>query len=225
MSARGARTAACAAAGLGLAACAGTPPPPPPAAVLDIAAKRCGNAYDTGLAAPVAPEKYRRQHDVAAALDGASPCVALPDGQNANYAVFALPPASRHHLFTAGAMPEAVRSVAPAVLTLRADGTVSRRFAGEDLIQRGAMLSAQFRARADEAYLVIRSDPDRVGQTRSAVETGVVTGSTYVYTPTGGGTAYTSSGYDREVARTFSHEGRVLVRMQDTTPKAERRKD
>ncbi|GLK47113.1 hypothetical protein GCM10017620_00860 [Brevundimonas intermedia] len=197
-------------AGLGLVGCASVPPPAP---VLTFDRHDCAEV-DLTRAISLTPDKERALHSVTTVIDSATPCATLASGASA-YVLFAVPEDFEDKTLTVGAALEATRIFSPTVSVLDAAGQETRRFASDEFMYRGANFSVLFRPRAAERYVLVSSDPSRVGQRYDSINIG--TSSTTTYTPYGGATF--TSGVDASLSRTFSYEGSALVVINDSDPK------
>lgn len=153
-------------------------------------------------------------------FDETSPCVQQGDGTPAIYHVFRLPQAAEPYLITVRTEP-----VGPAYLVvtadiLAADGTVARQVDAKGFSFHGISLSALLRSRPGEEYLVVKSDPSRVGfafDQISEVSQLYATTTTTTYTGKNGKTStFTSTGYTQNGASlnhnfVFSHNGSLHV--------------
>ncbi len=200
----------CAAAAL--AACQSTPPPPE--AVTDLSGKTCQAEISLVDAIALTPKKQKSWQDVFSAVGAETPCVG--EGKSAaNYVVFALPDFGPNHVITVGGQKQARRTLAPKVLLLDWEGAVTREFADDKYDYRGGSFSVQFRPGEDDRFVLVETDPARVGETETRFETRLLVGQGTVGLPNGGAASYTTySGSEGAHSRTFSHEGVVTVRVQ-----------
>jgi hypothetical protein len=196
-----------------LSACATVEIPP---AVTDIASRACATSVDLTKAAPLAPPKpdEARQFTVTAKVDSSFPCVEI-DGAKATFALFSMPAEPTQKTITVGGVFEAVRIFAPIVQTLDANGSPLRIFDGDDFLVRGALYSAQFRPRTEEAYILVRSAAGLAGGKNDQIRMGINSTSTFV---PGVGAISINTGGDTAASRTFSHEGVVQVIVADPRP-------
>jgi hypothetical protein len=184
-----------------------------PAAVLDITGKPCGEQIDLMSAKPLAPKKAQKWVDMFEPVGAESACARIGD-MLVNYAVFELPPNGSNHVITVGGLKQERRTLAPRVFLLDFQGQVLRSFEDKHYKNIGSSFAVQFRPSEEDRYLLVQTDPSRVGQVADAFEQKVVTGSGYVSTPTGGASYTTTSGVERSMSRTFSHEGIIAIRVQ-----------
>ena len=203
-----------------LSACASTPPAPPPTAVVDLAGKTCASTPSVKDAISLTPEKKEAYYTVSTLVDSVKPCLTV-DNTSSNYVVYALPAHAENHTITVGGLQEAVRTFAPSVSLLDADGKITRTFGDDRFANIGNMLGVQFRPMPTERYILVQSNPRLVGKSVSTFATRIA--ATSGYSP---GTAY-SYGYSYQVqhgvegsqSRVFSHEGSVAVTVQAATGK------
>jgi len=153
-------------------------------------------------------------------FDESSPCVRQGDGTPAIYHVFSLPPADQSYLITVRTTPVGPAYLVVTADVLAADGTVTRQVDAKAFSFHGTSLSALLRSRQGEQYLVVKSDPSRVGfafdqiseasllyaTTTTTISTGK-NGKTTAYSSTG----YTQAGGSFDHNFVFSHNGSLHV--------------
>jgi len=201
----------CAAAVLG--ACQSTPPPPPEA-VTDLSGKTCQADISLVDAIALTPKNQKSWQDVFSQVGPETPCVGEGDAA-ANYVVFALPDFGPNHVITVGGQKQARRTLAPKILLLDWEGTVTREFAADKYDYRGGSYSVQFRPGADDRFILVETDSALVGEIETRFETQLLMRQGTVGLPNGGTASYTTySGKEGAQSRTFSHEGVVTVRVQ-----------
>ena len=196
-------------------ACATAMEPPAPAA-LTWSGGGCAARADLSTALSLTPEEERAVYSVNAPVTAGSSCLQR-DGQAVPYVLFALPEDYADKTVAAGGTLEALRILSPDVSVLDAQGEVTRTFAPEDYMYRGALFSVQFRPRADERYVLVAAEPSRVGQRYDSITVGVTT--TQVYTAYG--SASFRNGTDMAQSRTFSYEGTASVLVNDSDTREE----
>lgn len=203
-----------------LQACATTPPPPPPEAVTDLSGKTCQSDVSTKDAISLMPVKKAAYNTVATKVDAAKPCVGA-EAAKANYVVYALPAHGENHTVTVGGAQEAIRTFAPTISVLNADGKVTRTFGDDRLVILGNLLGVQLKPMVDERYILVQSNHRLVGKAVSTLETRINV--TQGYSPA---TAYsygysysTQRGVEGTHSRVFSHEGTVVVTIQAASGK------
>ncbi|MCR6629973.1 MAG: hypothetical protein NVV74_07935 [Magnetospirillum sp.] len=199
-----------------LAACGQTAKQVP--LTLTVPATNCAASPNLATAkALVMPEgKKSVQQEVDVATD--APCLVEGSGKARYYTVFALPRTSGGGALTASVSSPAQGGVvfAPRISVLGESGEILRDIPEANLMFRGNVLSAVFRLRPEERYLLVTSNPERVGNNfkRTTASVGAST------VPVGTGTFTTYSGTDLTLGYTYSHTGKVLVSI-DPLPGAD----
>lgn len=173
-------------------------------------------AVDLTKAISLTPPKEQAVHYVSAPVDQTAPCAAL-DGAYSAYALFAIPDDTEDKTLTVGAYLEPLRILSPAVTIFDAEGRMTRGFGSEEFMYRGMNYSVLFRPRANERFVMVSSDPSRVGQRYDSISIG--TSATTAYT--GYGTATIVSGVDSAQSRVFSYDGLAQVTVNDADTKEE----
>lgn len=189
-----------------------TPPPPPP--VLEYTRQDCEAQPNLSSAVSLTPEKETNGFIVSAELGLGSPCIRVANW-TAPYAVFALPTDMEDKTIAVGGVLELTRILSPDVRILDSQGQVTREFSTTDYFYRGPVYSVQFRPRPGDAYVVVSSDPARVGQRYDSINVG--TNTTTVYT--GYGAANVTTGVEAHNSRAFSYEGLAQVIVYDSDTK------
>lgn len=141
-------------------------------------------------------------------FDETGTCVQQGDGTPAIYHVFRLPQAAESYLITIRTAP-----VGPAYLVvnadfLTADGKVTRQVDAKGFSFRGTSLTALLRSRPGEDYLVVKSDPSRVGfafDQISEVSLLVATTTTTMTSKNGKATGFYQSTSTTPVGGSFNH--------------------
>ncbi|WP_168189949.1 MalM family protein [Brevundimonas sp. SGAir0440] len=198
---------------VGLAGCVTVAPPAP--ATLTFDRTDC-TAVDLTKAVSLTPPKEQAVHYVSAPVDHTALCAAI-DGVSSTYALFAIPADSEDKTLTVGAYLEPLRVLSPAVKILDAEGRETRRFKPDEFMYRGMNYSILFRPRANERFVMVSSDPSRVGQRYDSIIIG--TSATTAYT--GYGTATFVGGVDSTQSRVFSYDGLAQVTVNDADTKEE----
>lgn len=203
-----------------LQACASTPPAPPPTAVLAVSGKTCTSEPSIKDAISLMPEKPKVYYDVYTTIDAAKPCLTV-ETTSRNYVVYAIPAHGDNHTITVGGVQEAIRTFAPSISLLDADGKTTRTFGNDRLAVLGNMLGVQLRPLPTERFILVQSNPGLVGTAVSTLETRITV--TQGYTPATaysyGGSYQTQRGVEGTHNRVFSHEGQVHVTIQAATGK------
>lgn len=187
---------------------------PPSTAVLGYDRADCGEEADLSAALSLTPSKEKAVHLVSAVVDSTSPCMMTPRGSSP-VVLFAVPTDIGDKTFTVGGAVEPLRILSPEVATLDRDGQVVRSFPADQYLYRGTVFSVQFRPRAEEAFIRVSVDPDRVGREYDSIAVGV----NYSSVSTPYGAALIGAGTENRSNRTFSYEGSVQVVINDTDVK------
>lgn len=196
----------------GGAGCATAPPPLPP--VLQYARQDCDAAPNLSSAISLTPEKERNGHVVTTLVGPQTPCLGRAGGP-APYVVYALPADLGDKTIAVGGVLELLRILSPDVFVLDAQGQVVRGFTTADYFYRGPVFSVQFKPREGDAFILVATDPARVGRRYDAINVG--TNTTTIYT--GFGAANFTNGVEASTSRVFSHEGTIQVIVYDTDTK------
>lgn len=190
-----------------LAGCVQANEAPP---TLTLAAAHCDSAPNLTLAQelPLGDKKsVIKVVDVKA--DG--PCLRAGEGRARLYTLFRLPTDTATPFTLRVSSPAQGKVVlAPKIVLLDAEGGVSREIADSALLFRGGALGTLFRLRTEDRYLLVTSDPDRVG--KRFLRTATTLNSTTV---SGGGVTTTLYSADDQTSDyTFSHTGKLDVRVE-----------
>ena len=199
-----------------VAGCATSGPAYPPA-LLEYARRDCAAAPVLASAISLTPDRERAAYTVETLVDSGTPCL-LKAGRPGPYLLYALPADRGDKTLIVGGRLEPGRIFSPHVTILDAGGGVSRTFANSDFMYRGAVYSVQFRPRENEVYVLVTSEPSRVGQVYNSILTGTQA------TPVVAGPVIFSlnSGTEAQISRTFSYDGRVSVLINDSDTTEER---
>jgi hypothetical protein len=198
--------------------CTTTPPEPPPAAVLSIVGKTCAATPSLANAHSLTPKKKETVYSFDRDINASSPCV-LIDGQASNYAIFELPSSPQNHTLTVGGQKQELRTLAPLVSILDGQGGVLRTFASDRFTNLGTSWAVQFRPTEQARYVMVRSDPGKVGTEVTSVEVGMTSSQNYMYNAAGGASYTTVRGFEGAAKRVFSHEGKVTMFVQAVSGK------
>jgi hypothetical protein len=201
-----------------LQACASTPPAPPPAAVVTLSDKTCTKDPVLKDAITLTPTDKKSQYEVSTLVDATKPCLTA-NNASSHYVVYAIPQNGDNDVITVGGVQEPLRTFAPSVSLLDADGKVTRAFTDDRFAVLGNTLGVQFRPTAQDRYILVYSNPALVGKSVSTVETRINTGSGYT-APTRYSYGYsyqTERGFEGKHDRVYSHEGYVSVIVQAMT--------
>lgn len=194
------------------AGCVSAPPVLPP--VLEYVRQDCHSAPDVSTAVSLMPEKETNGYLVTTVVGPQTACL-LRAGVATPYVVYAMPADLGDKTLAVGGVLESTRILSPDISILDAQGHVTRTFAPSDYFYRGPVYSVQFRPHDGDAFVLVSSDPARVGRRYDAINVG--TSTTTIYTPYGG--ANVTTGVEASTSRVFSHEGTVQVIVYDTDTK------
>ncbi|MGQ3040498.1 MAG: hypothetical protein ACT6TH_06865 [Brevundimonas sp.] len=205
------------AAGGALASACATAVPPSPA-VLEYSRAGCPATPDLSTAISLTPKKETNGHIVTTVIGPESGCLQMGE-TSSPYALYALPSDIDDKTLSVGGVLEVLRILSPTVSVLGTDGAVRRTFAAEDYFYRGPVYSVQFRPEPGDAYVLVTTNPARVGQRYDSINVG--TSTTAVYT--GYGTANFTTGHEVNGSRAFSYEGAVQIIVYDSDTREEGR--
>lgn len=205
------------AAGGALASACATAVPPSPA-VLEYSRAGCPATPDLSTAVSLTPKKETNGHIVTTVIGPESGCLQMGE-TSSPYALYALPSDIDDKTLSVGGVLEVLRILSPTVSVLGTDGAVRRTFAAEDYFYRGPVYSVQFRPEPGDAYVLVTTNPARVGQRYDSINVG--TSTTAVYT--GYGTANFTTGHEVNGSRAFSYEGAVQIIVYDSDTREEGR--
>ncbi len=198
-----------------LTACTTTPPEPPAMAVTEVAATNCDQEISIANTLTLTPEKKSAYSAFPAKINKSSKCF-VSNGRIVYYVVFALPNAPDNHTLTMGGVFEPLRTFAPKISLLGADGKETRAFAPDKYANYGGLYGVQFRPSANDKFVLVQSNPELVGITQTGLDTRVASSYGYAYNPaTYGGSSYQiDKGVEVMSSRMFSHEGTISVTIQ-----------
>lgn len=187
-------------------------PDPGMTPITSIADRTCATAPDFSRAIPLLVDK-KDSKLTSTKVDNTASCFADSRGPS-TYVVFAIPPLTGQYTIQVDSTPSGKALFAPRIMLFDKDGGLKRTFMEKQINYRGYALSAVFRNHNEEAYLVVASDPQAVGQqdTRIAGNTNV----NMICTAYGCFQSY--SGAETTTNVTFSHNGLVSVRLVPIPP-------
>jgi len=142
-----------------------------------------------------------------------SRCIRLASGGTSPYALFEVPSNIKGQVIYAGSMIDSNSMFAANVSLLGADGSVMRQFTPKDFNRVGTRHAVQFSPKANEAYVLIKADPNLLGQKRETMETGV---SQQTVSVAYGGLVSSGTnlvGSQKAFDRSFSYDGEVGIRV------------
>lgn len=200
-------------AGVGGCATKGPVVSQPPVLALP-AASVCTAAPDLGRALPLAFDADKDTPlDVQIGPGGA--CLERSPGEKSLYGVVSLPAAGEPLVISVASEPLGQSIFAPQLMLLDGKGKLLREVSRDDFTFRGGALTALIRAHENERYLVILSDPKKVGQNVSQIA-----GAVNVQTMSTGMMAFNVySGSESTSHLTYSHGGTVKVAARALTAK------
>jgi hypothetical protein len=149
--------AACVLSAFAVAGCA-TPAPP---AVTSLDNRQCSATPNLEGAHVVA---FNPEKTLTINLDASAACMQAGDGSKSTYAVFRLPDATEPYILGVTSEPWGQALLAPRLTLLDANGATLRERASESPTFHGSSLYVGVRARPEERYLVVMSDPRNAGQ-------------------------------------------------------------
>jgi hypothetical protein len=175
----------------------------PPLVTLD--GRDCGARPDFAGAQPILldPDK-----DVTMRLDAAAPCVQAADGTKSVYGVFRLPQSADPYVVSVTSTLSGRGLFSPRLTMVDREGTVLREVPRDAFVFHGTSLYVGIRSHAEEAYMIVASDPQSVGQQVAQTSENAQT-STAVF-PSGGFLTI-GMGAEKTHRFTYSHNGVVTV--------------
>ena len=144
------------------AACATAPPPPAPAALAFAGSADCSDVPDASVAETVTVKKRQTSGNLTRTIDSEAPCMTV-GGSQRPYALFRLPDGVSIESVQAGGLFQRARVFAPEVVMLDADLAPVRTFGARAYQNRGGSWSTFFRAHENEKYVLVRANPDLIG--------------------------------------------------------------
>jgi hypothetical protein len=191
-----------------LAACAKPPPP-----TLTLAGRICVEKPDlaAATAVPLAEEK-----PVKVTLDDKTPCVDAPGSGKAAYVAFSLPASNDEYILSVTSVPIGEGRFLPRLVLADSDGKKLRDIPPDMFMAHGTALRAGLRPHAGERYLIVSSDADTIGQSKSQIMDGTQVSTSTIAT---GGYVQIHTGFENNVTFTNAYNGIVIVAAQPI-PKA-----
>lgn len=138
-------------------------------------------------------------------------CIEAEDGSRDYYAAFALPQTNARYTLSVGAAPEDVSLLAPQILLLDDQGTVTRRLTAPQFLFRGNQLTALVQPRPNETRMIVMSDHTLVGQTTSRILQMITTSSWSAVTPRFTIVGQIRTGDENRIDSTFSFVGPMTI--------------
>ncbi len=183
-----------------LAACMPKPPPPP---ILSLEGRQCTPLPDLTTAKPLLVDDKA----VSVTLDDKTGCLDVHAAKKLVYVAFDLPAAPAPYLLSVTSTPIGEGLFSPRLTLLDAAGKPVREIPADAFLPHGSALHAGLRPHDGERYLIVSSDPETIGQSKSQIAefiqvTGAYGGGVYMQVHTG-----------TEATATFTHayNGTVTV--------------
>ena len=193
-----------------LSACVSAPPIQRP--VTSWNAVNCATTPSLDGAVSLTPEKDKAVWPVDYAMTSATPCLTTGDASGP-YAVFLLPETRWNAPIEVGSVVGPAALFSPHVTILGTDGAEMRSFTPEHYNMRshmdGRTYSVQFMPQDGERYVVVTSNPLRIGSAVEGISTGTVTNTMWY----GFGATSWTSGVESQLISAFSYEGPVRVNV------------
>ncbi|MGD1935197.1 MAG: hypothetical protein ACFB0Z_11950 [Candidatus Phaeomarinobacter sp.] len=176
-----------------------------PAPILSVAQVGCLTEPDLGAAKALVVSDGEAT-PLEFLVSGASPCLETGESVRSLFELVRLPEVDAAFSIRVSAVPSSTGLFAPQLTILDADGIPLRQLPEEKYLFRGPKLTASARINAGERYLLIASNPERVGdrsQRTSAIINQYQSGGPIYFT------VRTGSEFTKSV--TYSHGGNVTV--------------
>lgn len=192
-----------------LVGCA-TPKPRPPAITNIASSQVCVErpSLTNAIAIPYKPEE--KITSVSIKIDGSSPCLQGSNGKSL-YKVLQLPDLAPPYIASVRSLPHGQGIFSPSLSLLDEKGNLLRTIDRDKLTFRGSTLSALFRIRDNEKYIVAVSDNGTVGKSYQHIDDRVTT--THVQ-GVGGWGARVNRGSETIHHATYSHGGILEVSVR-----------
>jgi hypothetical protein len=186
-----------------LAACAKPPPP-----TLTLAGRICVEKPDlkSAITVPLADDK-----PVKVTLDDKTPCFDAPGSGKAAYVAFSLPASSDEYMLSVTSVPIGEGRFLPRLALADGDGKTLRDIPPDMFMAHGAALRAGLRPHPGERFLIVSSDPDTIGQSKSQIMDGTQVSTATIAT---GGYIQIHTGFENNVTLTNAYNGTVIVAAQ-----------
>jgi hypothetical protein len=178
---------------------------PPP--VVSLAGRQCEFAPDLAKAQPVV---FNPERPLTVKMDAEAACLQAEDGSRSTYAAFRLPEATEPYILSVTSTPQGQGLLSPRLVLLDDKGVRTRERVGESPTFQGAALYAGVRARPEERYLIVLSDPRLAGQSVSHI----VTSRQATVVPVGTGFVAVHSGSEGSRVLTYAHNGDLTVTVK-----------
>jgi len=152
--------------------------------------------------------------------DSEVPCLEKTGADKRPYQVFEIPKGIDGRVVSAGSKLDTTVIFAGEVSTHDAKGQVVREFDQSEYRRLGTIYGVQFSPRANETYVLIKVNPDLIGQREATIETATATQK--VYLPNASGSVSSGSntvGIQKMYDRTYSYNGETAIRTVFPKPK------
>jgi hypothetical protein len=188
-----------------LAACPATTPAPPP--VLSLDGRSCHAGADLSRAYVLSLDTEK---ETTVTVDSDRDCLSHANGTKSTYVAFRLPAGAEPYIVSVASLPRGNALLSPFLMLLDEKGVPLRELPSETFLFRGQGFAANFRARDNEYFLVIASDPAAVGQTTSRI-VGATQGTT---ASTGTAFFMIYTGSESKSTLTHAHSGTLNVSVR-----------
>lgn len=172
----------------------------------------CATTPELVTAISLVPDKDKQVWSLDQVVDGNTPCLATEESSGP-YMVFALPEDRWMAPIEIGSVLEPARLFSPHVTILGDDGQEMRSFTPDQYNMRnhmnGRTYSVQFQPQDGERYVLVTTNPVRMGSALEGIATGTQT-TTYYY---GFGAANWTTGLESQIASGFSYEGTIRANV------------
>jgi hypothetical protein len=156
---------------------------------------------DPATSVPLADDKPVKE-----TLDDKTACFDAPGSGKAAYVAFSLPAASDEYMLSVTSVPIGEGRFLPRLALADGDGKTLRDIPPDMFMAHGAALRAGLRPHPGERFLIVSSDPDTIGQSKSQIMDGTqVSTSAYIQIHTG---------FENNVTLTNAYNGTVIVAAQ-----------
>lgn len=147
---------------------------------------------------------------VSVQIDGSSQCLQNGNGKSL-YKVFKLPDLAPPYIASIRSLPHGQGIFSPSLSLLDDKGNLLRTIDRDKLTFRGSTLSALFRIRNNEKYIVAVSDNGTVGKSYQHIDDRVTTSTVYA----GGWSSRVNRGSETIHHATYSHGGMLEVSVRE----------
>lgn len=184
----------------------------PLAAKTNLSGVACDDVFDLENPTEVSLLEDDNQDNifVDAVVDDQSPCFRSEAGAKSSYAVFTIKDVDPLTMtVVVGSRLELGRILAPLVVVLSEEGEFLRSYGADRFLYRGDHLSVSFRPKADDYYIVVKSNSDIVGDGYDNIKTLV----THAHIPVGYSLGAIPASADLVNNTVYSHYGIARLRL------------